>query len=107
MSGATQNADGSINGVKFNENTTGNKFYKGRVLSWDDYEVESKIDNSNAQIEAERQAQERKKYSDAEAQYNLYQQRLKTERQTLLNKGGALTPEEQEKLRTYNDSMKL
>lgn len=107
VSGATQNADGSINGVKFNENTTGNKFYKGRVLSWDDYEVESKIDNSNAQIEAERQAQERKKYSDAEAQYNLYQQRLKTERQTLLNKGGALTPEEQEKLRTYNDSMKL
>lgn len=75
-------------------------------MSWDDWEVENKINSSKRQIEAERQAQERKKYQEAEQQYNLYQQRLKKERQTLLNKSGALTPEEQEKLKTYNDSMK-
>lgn len=87
--------------------TTINSGISGRRITWNDYEVENKIDSSNRQIEAERQAQEKKKYQDAEAQYNLYQQRLKTERQALLNKNGALTPEEQDKLKTYNDSMKL
>ncbi len=87
--------------------TTINSGISGKKMSWDDWEVENKIDSSNRQIEAERQAQERKKFQDAEAQYNLVQQRYKAERQALLSKSGALTPEEQEKLKTYNDSMKL
>ena len=106
VSGATQNPNGSINGVQYRENTTGNKFYRWQTMSWNDYEMASKIDSSNQQIENERKSQETKKYKDAETQFNIKQQSIKKERQALLDKSGVLSLEEQEKLARYNTQSK-